>query len=60
MFVDDEVAIARLAICRDCPLLFKPTWTCKSCGCFMKVKARLDFAECPEGHWGKENNDLAT
>tara|TARA_R110000822_G_scaffold225562_2_gene358292 strand:+ start:210 stop:377 length:168 start_codon:yes stop_codon:yes gene_type:complete len=54
MIVDKDVAFKRLAICNSCPELFKPTWTCKQCGCFMKAKARLDFTECPIGKWGKE------
>ena len=51
MKVDNEVAYERLMMCAECPSLFRPTWTCKKCGCFMKVKARLDFASCPEGKW---------
>jgi hypothetical protein len=62
MFIEKEKAFERLAICNSCPQLFKPTWTCKSCGCFMKVKGRLSYAECPLGKWGKvdeieENKD---
>jgi hypothetical protein len=53
MFVEKEKAFERLAICNSCPELFKTTWTCKECGCFMKVKARLAFSECPLGKWGK-------
>lgn len=53
MFVENEEAFKRLAICNECPSLFKATWTCKECGCFMKVKARMDWTECPLGKWGK-------
>jgi Family of unknown function (DUF6171) len=41
----------RLAICRACPFLFKPTMTCKKCGCFMRAKTLLNHVECPEGKW---------
>jgi hypothetical protein len=51
MFVEKEKAFERLAICNDCPSLFKPTWSCKECGCFMKVKARLESSSCPLGKW---------
>lgn len=51
MFVEKEKAFERLAICNTCPELIKATWTCKECGCFMKVKARLGFASCPLDKW---------
>jgi hypothetical protein len=54
MFVEKQKAFERLAICNECPSLFRPTWSCKECGCFMKVKARLAGSECPLGKWGKE------
>lgn len=43
----------RLAICRQCPFLFKPTMTCKKCGCFMRIKTLLPegAVSCPEGKW---------
>jgi hypothetical protein len=41
----------RLDICETCPRLFKPTWSCKECGCFMKVKAGIKIAKCPLGKW---------
>jgi hypothetical protein len=41
----------RLAICEHCPHLFRPTYTCKRCGCFMQAKARIQATRCPEGLW---------
>ena len=41
----------RLNICKECPRFFKPTGTCKECGCFMRVKTRLKSASCPIGKW---------
>lgn len=51
VFADKEVAFARLDICADCDRLFQPTFTCKECGCFMKVKARLAGQHCPIHKW---------
>ena len=51
MLVDKEKAVERLMICKDCPRLFKPTWSCKECGCFMKAKARIESQSCPLGKW---------
>lgn len=41
----------RLAICAGCPKLFRPTMTCKSCGCFLRIKTLLASQTCPEGKW---------
>jgi len=54
VLVEKQVAFARLDTCAGCPRLFAATFTCKECGCFMKVKARLSHAECPLGKWKKE------
>tara|TARA_R110002050_G_scaffold24443_2_gene65448 strand:- start:1707 stop:2105 length:399 start_codon:yes stop_codon:yes gene_type:complete len=50
-FVDDKIYKDRLDICRECPMLFKPTMSCKRCGCFMKVKAKIGRMSCPDKHW---------
>lgn len=41
----------RIEICNSCEHLFKPTNTCKKCGCFMDVKTWLAPASCPIGKW---------
>ena len=41
----------RLAICYECPFLNQLTVSCKKCGCFMKVKTKLENATCPVGNW---------
>jgi len=41
----------RWSLCQSCEYLFKPTGTCKKCGCFMKVKTKLAKAKCPIGKW---------
>jgi hypothetical protein len=45
----------RLEICKNCPRLFKPTYTCRECGCFMQIKARIPSQKCPLGKWDKVN-----
>jgi hypothetical protein len=50
-FIGKEKSQERLNICKACPRLFKPTLTCKECGCFMKVKTTLEGATCPKGKW---------
>ena len=52
-FVPDNIYEERLAICKECVYYFKPTGNCKRCLCFMKLKARLAPASCPQGYWGK-------
>jgi hypothetical protein len=41
----------RVSICSKCDRLFSPTFQCKECGCFMKIKAKLENARCPLGKW---------
>lgn len=41
----------RLDVCKGCPELWKPTRTCKQCGCFMGLKTWLSEATCPLGKW---------
>lgn len=52
-FVPNEVYEDRIAICKSCIYYFKPTGTCKDCGCFMKIKARLAPMECSQKKWEK-------
>jgi len=52
-FVPNEVYEDRIAICKSCVYYFKPTGTCKDCGCFMKIKARLSTMGCSQKKWEK-------
>ncbi len=52
-FVPDNVYKDRITICKSCVYYFKPTGTCKDCGCFMKIKARLAPMECGQKKWQK-------
>jgi len=52
-FVPNEVYEDRIAICKSCIYYFKPTGTCKDCGCFMKIKARLAPMGCSQKKWQK-------
>jgi hypothetical protein len=49
--VDNDEAHRRFDFCRKCPELIRPTAQCKKCGCFMKVKVRIEGSECPLGKW---------
>jgi len=51
IIADEEKINIRQSICRDCDSLIKPMWTCKECGCFMKIKTRLNISTCPLGKW---------
>ena len=41
----------RLDICKSCEFYFKPTGTCKKCGCFMRLKAKISSLSCPINKW---------
>lgn len=49
--VDKKISDQRIKTCSECPRLFKPTFTCKECGCFMKIKTKFKQAKCPLGKW---------
>lgn len=51
MILSNNEAIDRAKICASCPELIKATWTCKKCGCFMKVKTRIAKSSCPLDKW---------
>jgi hypothetical protein len=47
----DVEATRRFSICEECPRLIKSTKQCKECGCFMKLKVKVQSAACPIGKW---------
>ena len=57
ILADSEMAVAREKICAGCDRLFKPTWTCKECGCFMKIKVRIAAQHCPLDKWLAVSDD---
>jgi len=50
-YTTQEIRNERLDICKGCDRLFKPTRTCKECGCFMAAKTWLKESRCPLGKW---------
>jgi len=48
---EESIAKQRLDICFDCDRLIKVTSQCKECGCFMKLKTKLQEARCPLSKW---------
>jgi hypothetical protein len=51
VFVPDHIAEERLNICLSCDKLYKPTKSCKLCGCFMAAKTKLAKQACPVKKW---------
>lgn len=51
-YTTEKIRGERYKTCLGCEKLFKPTRTCKECGCFMSLKTWLKHAECPLGKWG--------
>lgn len=50
-YTTKEIRDERFDICKGCDRLFKPTRTCKECGCFMALKTWLKDAHCPLHKW---------
>jgi hypothetical protein len=51
--LSEEESKVRHDICKACDHYISMTTQCTKCGCFMKLKTALPFAECPIGKWGK-------
>lgn len=49
--VEDSIQEFRYNICQNCEKLYKPTDTCKVCGCFMKIKTWMPKQACPLSKW---------
>lgn len=47
----EDLVEYRLNICRQCPHFYAKLQKCTKCGCFMKLKTRLEKAHCPVGKW---------
>lgn len=52
--VAPELREERMSICLSCEKLYKPTTTCKMCGCFMSLKTWLPRQSCPANKWGPD------
>lgn len=50
-YTSKEQRDERFGVCKGCERFFKPTKTCKECGCFMALKTYLKDATCPLGKW---------
>ena len=58
-YVSKEELIERLTLCNSCPERLKESngkaltkfSRCPECGCFLRLKARLETEECPLGDW---------
>jgi len=54
-YTTKEIRNERFDICKGCDRLFKPTRTCKECGCFMALKTWIANASCAlhdDPKWG--------
>lgn len=49
--VSEDLYEERLTICKDCDLLFQGM--CRSCGCYVELRAALKKNACPRQKWGK-------
>lgn len=47
----EDIIAARLEVCKTCEFFRERTQQCKKCGCFMKLKTKLEHSRCPIGKW---------
>lgn len=50
--VAPEIQKERMDICLSCDKLYRPTSSCKVCGCFMQLKTWMPDQKCPIDKWG--------
>jgi hypothetical protein len=63
-YVSKEELVKRLTLCNSCPERLEASKgnpltkfsRCPECGCFLRLKARLETENCPLGDWGYMNN----
>lgn len=56
--VTDEVRLARLIVCADCPAFDPNKIACRErkCGCRLKTKASWRSEKCPLDKWPREES----
>ncbi|MBE5883608.1 MAG: hypothetical protein E7291_04205 [Lachnospiraceae bacterium] len=45
----EELYESRLAICKECDLLFQGM--CRTCGCYVELRAVITKNKCPNNRW---------
>lgn len=51
LLTEEKKMLTRMQLCSICNSFDAKQARCKLCGCFMKVKVRLDVSRCPIGKW---------
>jgi hypothetical protein len=60
-YVPEEVFNERFSICEGCEFFSKRSpRICKKCLCWMKKKATIAIAYCPERKWGPYSGEMVT
>lgn len=49
--VDADEQARRLSICAECPFFVAGKHRCRKCGCWLKLKARVEAFHCPIDKW---------
>lgn len=49
--IEKEIAQKRYDICKLCDEFNSSIYTCKICGCLMKLKVKLIHSVCPLNKW---------
>lgn len=43
--------IHRLCVCNKCAFFNNTNWTCKTCGCYIDKKCKMNTEKCPNNFW---------
>lgn len=56
LHVSDSIFNERMSLCQSCEHFDQSQTRCTQCGCFLNVKAKMMFEECPVGKWGMDES----
>lgn len=48
---DTNESISKMNICLNCENFNPKNKTCKICGCYLPIKTKISFFECPKNKW---------
>lgn len=57
LLVTTEIYNQRIEICKSCPKFDEKKIKCTECGCYLPVKAKVLFDDCPLDKWGMDDKE---
>lgn len=52
--IESDMSKKRLSVCTGCPSFDNVSGNCSECSCYIPVKCRFFFLDCPLNKWSEE------